>query len=77
MFFQLNPQGKIPYFIDEDGFGINESRVIAVYLAQKYDTSKRLFPDDLQVQANINQRLHFDSGVVWKAFGEIVVSLPS
>ena len=64
----------MPYFVDNDGFGVNESRVIAVYLAQKYDSSKALFPDDLKVQATINQRLYFDSGVMWKAFGEIVVN---
>ena len=75
LFLQLNPESKIPYFIDEDGFGINESRVIAMYLAQKYDTKKTLVPADIKVQAIIHQRLYFDSGVLMKAFGDAVVSV--
>ena len=54
-FLKINMQHNVPVFIDEDGFNMNESRPIAVYLAQKYDKSGKLFPDDIKTQAIINQ----------------------
>lgn len=72
-FLKMNPQHNIPFFVDDDGFMLNESRAIAVYLAQKYDKTGKLFPDNIQTQAVINQRLAFDMGVLYKAFHDIFV----
>lgn len=70
---QLNPQHNVPTFVDGD-FVLNESRAIMVYIAQKWGKNSALFPEDIQVQARINQRLYFDATVFWKSFGDIFVS---
>ncbi len=62
-------------FIDEDGFSMNESRAIAVYLAQKYDKSGKLYPSCIKQQALINNRLAFDMGVYWRSFADCFVPL--
>ena len=74
-FLKLNAQHQIPVFIDGDGFKMNESRAIAKYLAQKYDKSGTLFPDDLKIQAAVNQRLEFDNLVLFEAFFDIFPGL--
>jgi glutathione S-transferase len=65
----------VPYFIDgKTGLALNESSAILVFLAQKYDKAKKYFPSDIELQAKINQRLHFDATVLWPAFKDIIVS---
>ncbi len=71
---KINPQHNVPYFVDEKGLALNESRAILVFLAQKYDKSKKYFPDCIETQAKINQRLYFDATVLWPAFRDIFVS---
>ena len=59
----------------EDGeFRLNESRVIATYLVGKYGKDDKLYPKDIRQRALVDQRLYFDMGVFYKAFGDIVVS---
>jgi len=48
----LNPAGKVPV-IDDDGFVLRESIAINAYLVTKADTA--LWPDDVHIQAYINQ----------------------
>ena len=66
----------MPTFVDGD-FVLNESRAIMVYIAQKWGKNSALFPEDIQVQARINQRLYFDATVFWKSFGDVFVSVIS
>ena len=68
-FIKMNPQNNVPVMLDVDGFAMNESRAIAVYLAQKYDKTGKLFPADIVTQARINNYLAFDLGVLQNAFG--------
>ena len=70
----MNPQHTIPTMKDGD-FCLNESRPIATYLASKYGKDDKLYPNDVTTRAIIDQRLYFDMGVFYKAFGEIVVSI--
>jgi glutathione S-transferase len=49
----LNANGKVPV-LDDNGFGLWESRAINAYLAGK-DPAKRLYPDDLVARAQIDQ----------------------
>ncbi|NQV80608.1 MAG: glutathione S-transferase family protein [Alphaproteobacteria bacterium] len=49
----LNANGKVPV-LDDNGFGLWESRAITAYLAGK-DPAKRLYPDDVVTRALIDQ----------------------
>ena len=73
-YLKLNPQHTIPTMVDEDGFVLNESRVIGTYLAAKHENEK-LYPKDLKIRARIDSALDFDMGTFYKAFGDVVVSI--
>jgi len=51
-YLALNPAGKVPV-IDDDGFILRESIAINAYLVTKKNTA--LWPDEVRVQAYINQ----------------------
>ena len=53
-FVALNPNHKIPTFIDDDGFTLWESTAIMKYLAKK-ESGHTLYPDDLKLQADIDR----------------------
>jgi glutathione S-transferase len=73
--FQLNPQHNIPTLLDGD-FATNESRAAAAYLVNKYggDKKNELYPECPVARAKVDQRMYFDMGTFYKAFGECVVS---
>ncbi|XP_020817929.1 glutathione S-transferase D6-like [Drosophila serrata] len=69
-FVKINPQHTIPTLVD-NGFVIWESRAIVVYLVEKYGKpDSALYPKDPQKRALINQRLYFDMGTLYDAFGK-------
>jgi len=70
-FLAINPMHNIPTMVDGD-FVMNESRAIAAYLVNKYGKDDKLYPKDAEVRARVDQRLYFDMGVFYKAFGECV-----
>lgn len=69
----MNPQHTVPT-LDDDGFYIWDSHAISAYLIGKYAKDDSLYPKDLQKRAVIDQRLHFDSGILFPRLGAIVVS---
>lgn len=71
----LNYQSTIPFLVDIDGFALSESRPIAVYLAQKYDKTGKLYPNDIKMQGLINHRLAFDQGGLYGSWWELFSSL--
>ncbi|XP_017026651.2 uncharacterized protein [Drosophila kikkawai] len=69
-FMKINPQHTIPTLVD-NGFAIWESRAIVVYLVEQYGKpDSALYPKDPQKRALINQRLYFDMGTLYDAFGK-------
>ncbi|KAK4877092.1 hypothetical protein RN001_009598 [Aquatica leii] len=64
---KLNPQHTIPILEDED-FILWESHAINAYLIGKYAKDDALYPSDLQQRAVIDQRMHFESGVLFPRF---------
>ncbi|KAJ8924595.1 hypothetical protein NQ315_000745 [Exocentrus adspersus] len=62
-FLKLNPVHTVP-LLDDDGFILCDSHAIMPYLIGKYAKNKALYPQDIQQRALIDQRLHFDSGVL-------------
>ncbi len=71
--FQINPQHNIPAIKDGD-FCLNESRAIAAYLVNAHGKDDKLYPKCAKARAIVDQRLYFDMGIFYKAFGDIVVS---
>eukprot|EP00095_Tigriopus_kingsejongensis_P001406 maker-scaffold229_size244821-snap-gene-1.17 protein:Tk01406 transcript:maker-scaffold229_size244821-snap-gene-1.17-mRNA-1 annotation:"glutathione s-transferase delta-epsilon 2" len=70
-FLKINPQHNIPA-IKDDSFCMNESRAIAMYLANANGEGSSLYPDDPQIRAVVDQRLYFDGNVFYKTFSECV-----
>lgn len=62
-FFALNPQQTVPT-LNDDGFILWESHAITAYLVGKYAKNDSLYPKDLQKRAVVDQRLHFESGMI-------------
>jgi len=63
-YLKLNPQHTVPT-LDDNGFVIWDSHAINIYLVAKYGKDDSLYPKDPEIQATINQRLHFDSGALF------------
>lgn len=62
---QLNPQHTVPILVDDD-FVIWDSHAIAGYLVGQYAEDDTLYPkDDVRKRAVIDQRLHFENGVLY------------
>lgn len=53
-FLAANPNGKVPAFVDDDGFALFESRAINAYLASKRP-ERDLYPDDPKRRAIADQ----------------------
>jgi len=70
-YLKINPQHNIPALVDGD-FKLNESRAIAAYLANAYDTSSdnSLYPKTPTIRAKVDQMMYFDMGQLYKAFGD-------
>ncbi|XP_017835647.2 glutathione S-transferase 1-like [Drosophila busckii] len=59
-----NPQHTVPLLEDGDAC-IWDSHAIMCYLVSKYSRDDSLYPRDLLKRAVVDQRLHFESGVVF------------
>lgn len=60
----MNPQHTIPT-LEDDGKKIWDSHAINAYLVGKYGKDDSLYPKDLAKRAIVDQRLHFDSGMIF------------
>lgn len=52
--------------LDDNGKIIWDSHAISAYLVGKYAKDDSLYRKDLYVRARIDQRLHFNSSVLWR-----------
>ncbi|XP_068892699.1 glutathione S-transferase 1-like [Tenebrio molitor] len=63
---ELNPQHTVPIFVDDD-FVVWDSHAIAGYLVGQYGEDDTLYPkNDIRKRAVIDQRLHFENGVLYE-----------
>lgn len=69
----MNPQHTIPT-LDDDGFILWESHAILPYLVGKYAKNKLLYPDNLKKRAVIDQRMHFNSNILFPRGAALVVN---
>ncbi|CAH2054236.1 unnamed protein product, partial [Iphiclides podalirius] len=70
-YLKMNPQHSVPTLKDGD-FVIWDSHAISVYLLKKYTQDDSLYPVEHQKRALIDQRLHFDSGILFIAMRSAV-----
>lgn len=70
----MNPLHTVPTLKDGD-FAIWDSHAINAYLSTKYGENDKLYPTDPEKRAVIDQRLHFDSGILFPRVGAIVVNI--
>lgn len=59
-----NPQHTVP-MLEDDSKCIWDSHAIISYLVRKYATNDALYPKDYHKRAVVDQRLHFESGVLF------------
>ncbi len=73
-FLKLNPHHNLPTLVDGD-FVTNESRPAAAYLVTKHGGEKKgqLYPEDPETRCRIDQRMFFDMGTLFRAFGDCAV----
>lgn len=65
----MNPQHTVPT-LDDNGKYLWDSHAIIPYLVGQYaktEEHQSLYPKDLYTRARIDQRLHFDSGVLFNS----------
>ncbi|EDW48455.1 glutathione S-transferase 1 [Drosophila sechellia] len=63
-YLKKNPEHTVPT-LEDDGHFIWDSHAIIAYLVSKYADSDALYPRDLLQRAVVDQRLHFETGVVF------------
>lgn len=64
-YLKKNPQHTVPT-LEDDGHFIWDSHAIMAYLVRKYGKDDALYPKDLYKRATVDQRLHFESGVIFQ-----------
>ncbi|XP_075146837.1 glutathione S-transferase 1-like [Haematobia irritans] len=73
-YLKKNPQHTVPT-LEDDGHYIWDSHAIMAYLVSKYGKDDSLYPKDLLKRAVVDQRLHFDSGVMFQGGRNITAPL--
>lgn len=71
-FLRINPQHSLPTLVDHNNneLALWESKAIMIYLVEKYAKTDSLYPKAHQKRAQINQKLFFDMGTLYHAYGE-------
>lgn len=70
----LNPFGELP-ILDADGLILRDAQAIMVYLAKKYDSSGKWYPDDAESMGRINQWLSTGGGEVMNSAAARLVKI--
>lgn len=72
----MNPQHTVPT-LDDNGNYLSDSHAIATYLIGKYGKSDDhpLYPKDIYTRARIDQRLHFESGILFRSLINVIRSI--
>ncbi|XP_019878058.1 glutathione S-transferase 1 [Aethina tumida] len=70
-FLKINPQHTIPTLVDDD-FILWDSHAIIGYIVGKYAEDDTMYPKDPKKRAIVDQRLHFDSGILYPRVSSIM-----
>ena len=63
-YLKKNPQHTIPT-LEDDGQFIWDSHAIIAYLVRKYGKTDALYPKDFLKRAVVDQRLHYENGILF------------
>ncbi|XP_055921904.1 glutathione S-transferase 1-like [Eupeodes corollae] len=63
-YVKKNPQHTIP-LLEDDGQCISDSHAIIAYLCRKFGKTDSLYPKDFYKRAIVDNRLHFESGILF------------
>merc|ERR1719419_2159484 len=69
-FLAMNPQHTVPVLVDGN-LTITESRAAMAYLVSQHKPGQ-LYPACAKKRSQIDQRLYFNIGTLWKRIGDIV-----
>nr|XP_023027188.1 glutathione S-transferase D7-like isoform X2 [Leptinotarsa decemlineata] len=72
-FLAVSPNRIIPV-INDDGFILMNVHAILPYLVTKYANGNPLYPSDIFQKALIDQRLHFNSGVLLASHSRLCIT---
>lgn len=64
-YLRKNPQHTVP-LLEDDGQYIWDSHAIMAYLVRRYGKDDALYPKDFIKRAIVDQRLHFETGVLFQ-----------
>lgn len=67
----MNPQHTIPLLVDNEAI-IYDSHAICAYLVEKYGKTDSLYPKNLVQRAQVDARLHFDTGYLFGRLRPII-----
>lgn len=71
-FLEMNPVHSVPV-LEDDGRYIIDSHAILSYLVDKYGKDDILYPKEPYKKALVDQRLHFDSGILYTRLKSFLV----
>lgn len=72
-FLEMNPVHSVPV-LEDNGKFIIDSHAILGYLVNQYAKDDSLYPKDPFQRAMVDQRLHFDSGILYIRLRNLSVS---
>ncbi|KAL5284497.1 GstE2.2 family protein [Megaselia abdita] len=73
-FLEINPVHTVP-ILEDDGKYIIESHAILSYLVNRYGKDDSLYPKDPFQRAMVDQRLHFETGIFYNRYGNLVIRI--
>jgi len=71
-FLKKNPQHTVP-LLEDNGALIWDSHAIVCYLVDKYAKSDELYPRDLVLRAQVDQRLFFDASILFMSLRNVSI----
>ncbi|KAK3911075.1 Glutathione S-transferase 1, isoform D [Frankliniella fusca] len=73
-YLKLNPIHSIPTLVDDD-YVLFDSHAISAYLISAYGKEDKWYPKEPRLRGIVDQRLHFDNGVLMPSFKSVGVPI--
>ncbi|KAK3928096.1 Glutathione S-transferase 1, isoform D, partial [Frankliniella fusca] len=73
-YLKLNPIASIPTLVDDD-YVLFDSHAMSSYLCNAYGKEDKWYPKEPRLRGIVDQRLHFDNGVLGPSFKSVGVPI--